>query len=316
MALALVLVGVSAATLALVPAYYAGGTLTIVLYLFVHAVFVFGFGAQLGSAVAYVVEAVPDRAGFVVSLLFASSTLATVAALVLIEFGFAQLNWRLAVACGLLILPMAFLLGPEEARHAGEQERDAGEQPDFLWSLSLVTTILLAFALTSGFVSGVSGPLIQARGLGFRPGFWIAIEMISVLATCSAGWLYDRVGTRPIMLATGVPLGLLSLLSFALAILLNYNLVSIVALLITTVVIVFLQGTALVPLLITIARLAAPQERARVINFAYAGATALAVLLSGPGGRQMKNFEVMLRVGIWIAAMMAVFRLFPKQTQP
>jgi MHS family alpha-ketoglutarate permease-like MFS transporter len=311
-AMVLVLTGLSALAVAMIPSYYTGGTLTIVLYLLSHALFAFAVGSQFGPALAYLLEsAPPDRAGFFVSLLGASSTIGSIVGVALIWLGLGQLNWRVAVGCGVLIMPMAFLLRSGAAGRNDKVSQPSGQRA-YTWPLLLATTILLAFAVTSSMTSSTAIPQIEFRGFGSHPGFWTVINLVCAVVMCLAGWIYDRVGPRSVMLAAGVPLGLFALLSIVLMILLNYGLVSFVPLLVVTVFALLLKAAMFVPVPMAAAQLVSPAQRARTVNLVGVGASTLFALISGPSGRQMMNFEVMLQAIIWIAAIVAMFKLFPK----
>jgi MFS family permease len=301
----------SAGVMFLVPVTSAQGpTVAIVLYLLIHATFVFAVNAQLGPATAFIFEAAPSqRRGLFVSLLGATATLGTTLA-ILFRLALGQENSRIALCSLVILLPAALLLRSRHARPEGNSSQGWQALPRPI--LFSAAAILLALAVTTELINSVALPNLRFNGFGVQTYFWITIDLVCVVMACFGGWLLDRYGPRTAMLATGLPLGIFTFLLLPLAVLLNIDAMSFIPLLLTIVVTLILQAAAYSPAPVALAQNVPPVLRARIFNLIYAAIGAVMTMVAVSPEHDVTNLEVILRVVAWIAAIVAMFRLFPR----
>lgn len=224
MMVSLTLTGAAVLAQSLIPSYAAIGVAAPVLILAARLAVGFGLGGEVGPSTAFLVEAAPvSRRGFYVSLQFATQNLAVLAAGVA---GFVLANamsdaalnaygWRIAFALGAAAVPLALYIrsslpetldveelhpSPAVAHHA---QRSGG------WILRTIAFVLLATGSIAAYgtiylTTYAQNTLKMAADIAFDA--TIVLGLTAVICDLLAGWLSDRFGRRPVMVAAGAVL--------------------------------------------------------------------------------------------------------------
>jgi MFS family permease len=208
------LMGFSMLGLALTPSYASIGWMAPVLVVIFRLLQGFALGGEVGPATAFLMEAAPrEKRGLYVSLQGATQQAAILAA-GLVGVGLASLlspqdlnvwGWRIAMLLGVTVVPFALVIRrrlPEtlERQPHARAPRPTGAQ---IW-LGLLTMAMLAGATIATYTLNYLN-IFATHTLGLPPAQ--AFGAVAVAGTCGmifnplGGWLSDRLGRKPVMLA-------------------------------------------------------------------------------------------------------------------
>lgn len=221
MMLSFTLMGLAIISLALIPSYATIGIAAPILAVLARLVQGFSLGGEVGPTTAYLMESASTRRrGLTVAWQGASQGLAgTLAALV--GFGLSSLlapaaldayGWRIALLLGAVTLPYGLWLrrGLPETLHTPEPTGEPARPQNrmALVGASRRVLILGLLVIAAGSIaSSVSSYMttFAQHTLHMRPAIAFAGGVIGglsgVVGYLSGGWLSDRVGRRPVMIA-------------------------------------------------------------------------------------------------------------------
>jgi MFS family permease len=228
------LMGVATFCIGLLPTYRQAGMVGPVLLIILRVLQGFALGGEYGGAVIYVAEhSKPNERGWMTSWVQTSAAFGLTAALSVIlltrtaigEAAFADWGWRVPfmVSVGLLAISMWMRLKLAESpefsrlREAGTQSRAPYTEAFGQWpNLKLVILAFLGMMSAQGAVWYCSFFYVQTfmeKFLKVDPATINLLMMAAVAASAPLyvffGWLSDRVGRRPVMLA-GMTLALVA----------------------------------------------------------------------------------------------------------
>lgn len=214
--LSMMLMGGAIAVIALTPGFAAIGLAAPVIVVVARLVQGFAVGGEVGPATAYMLENASDaRRGVVVGMQRVSQLIAVTAgslvglalSLLLPEQAFTTYGWRIAMLLGVAIVPFALWMRhrlPET--HAGV----AADVPDDDGSrqgvrrIYVIGPVLMAAGTICAYVGTYLATFGQAS-LNLSPTTALAGQLAgnaAALVTCLAsGWVSDRVGRKPALLA-------------------------------------------------------------------------------------------------------------------
>jgi MFS family permease len=216
MVAAMLLIGVANAGLALIPDFATIGWAATVLALFCRLLAGFALGGELGCNSAYLAEASAphNRAvtvswqGLSQSLGFAAAgAVAWLLADIMTPEDFAAFGWRIGVASGLVAIPVALWLRADLAEPLPPGDADPVAAPI---SAAARNRLLLGCFLLLG--SGTIGNYLMAYtttfaqdSLGLSPAMGSSATtagfLMAAVALVVGGWLADRIGRRPVLIA-------------------------------------------------------------------------------------------------------------------
>lgn len=218
MMLSLCLIGVALAGLALTPSYASIGTLAPVLVIVFRLLQGFALGGEVGPSTAFLLEAAPpSRRGLYASLQATSAdTAALVAGIVGVvlasTLNSAQLDafgWRIALLLGVCIIPFAFVMRRTltETLTAPTTEDPADSSTPGYARVCVLGLIMLSAATTNNYVleymtTYASNTLGMTAAVSF--GATAALGAGGLVCDTLGGWLSDRFGRKPIMMAPWV----------------------------------------------------------------------------------------------------------------
>ena len=222
MLLSFVLIGIATIGLPLTPSYASIGVLAPVLVIGFRLLQGFALGGEVGPSTAFMMEAAPPlRRGLYISLQSMSADAAVLVA-GLVGFGLAnvlnpaaldQWGWRVALLLGGVIVPFGLVLrrslgetlqtGPATSNLAVPIHRRSYRQ---IIALSLA---MLAAATTTNYILDYMTTYASAT-LGMPAS--LALGATAVVGLCGvvcdpiSGWLSDRFGRKPVMIAPWIAL--------------------------------------------------------------------------------------------------------------
>ncbi len=220
------LMGVATFCIGLLPTYHQAGMVGPILLIILRVLQGFALGGEYGGAVIYVAEhAKPNERGWMTSWVQTSAAFGLTAALSVIlltrtaigEAAFADWGWRVPfmVSVGLLAISMWMRLKLAESpafsrlREAGTQSRAPYTEAFGQWpNLKLVILAFLGMMSAQGAVWYCSFFYVQTFMEKFLKVDLATINLLMMAAVAASaplyvffGWLSDRVGRRPVMLA-------------------------------------------------------------------------------------------------------------------
>jgi len=208
------LMGLSVVGLALTPSYAAIGVAAPVLVVIFRLIQGFALGGEVGPTTAFLIEAAPaEKRGLYVSLQFATQQGATLCAGIvgvllanlLTPQHLAAWGWRIAMLLGASVVPLALAIRrhlPEtlERQSAGRLTLPTAAQ----LSLGLLVLMVMASATITTYVL-ININLFATHTLGFTQaqafGAVVIGGLMGVIFNPMGGWLSDRLGRKPVMIA-------------------------------------------------------------------------------------------------------------------
>jgi MFS family permease len=221
MLLTLGCMGLGIAGLALTPSYAQIGIAAPLIAVLARLLQGFALGGEVGPSTAFLIEAAAhSHRGLIGSLQrvtqLAAGGLGALAGLVLsailTKAELAAFGWRIALALGLVVIPYALWVRkalPET--HAYEERAASAPPPSRLeWRIMTLGFVVFSAGTSTSYIlnylatfAQTSLHLPQAQALGGQ----LASYVTGVAAGLWAGWMSDRVGRKPLILAAAlVPL--------------------------------------------------------------------------------------------------------------
>ena len=214
MLLSFALMTVGILGLALTPAYQRIGIAAPICAVACRLIQGFGLGGEVGPSTAYLLEAAPPaRRGLYVSLQYMTQDAAVLLA-GLIGFGLANtlsvaaLNhwgWRLAFLLGAGLVPIGFILRRSlpETLQAGAADAPARAETASLRAPLIGLIMLSAATVCIVVMNYMTTFAIHTLGLQTNVSFLATVTLgaCGILSDPIAGWLCDRFGRKPIMIA-------------------------------------------------------------------------------------------------------------------
>ena len=232
MLISFMMMGLGMIVLALTPSAHAIGIAAPIIVLLCRLTQGFALGGEVGPSTAYMIEAAPKhRRGLYVSFQYMGQDTAVLVA-GLIGFALSSLmapadldswGWRAAFLIGAVIVPFGLLLRrglPETLHHKEdttiEPARDIGRTVRLVAILGFV---MLASGTTVSYVLNylnvyASETLHMPTNVGFIA--TIVVGLLGVILDPLGGWLSDRFGRRPVMIAPWILLALVTVPAFML----------------------------------------------------------------------------------------------------
>ena len=222
MMLSFSMMGLAIILLALIPSYATIGIAAPILAVLARLVQGFSLGGEVGPTTAYLLEAAPiGRRGLTVAFQGASQGLAgTLAALV--GFGLSSLltpaaldayGWRVALLLGAVTLPYGLWLrrsmpetlhAPEPAAKPLEPQQSGGalvraNRRVLILALLVIAAGTIASQVASYMTTFAQHSLHMRTSIAFAGG--VLGSLSGVVGGLFGGWLSDRIGRRPVMIA-------------------------------------------------------------------------------------------------------------------
>lgn len=217
------MMGIGIAGLALTPSYASIGLAAPLLVLIFRLIQGFALGGDVGTATAYMVESAPaGRRGLYVSLQYSTQGIAVLAAGLIggalaVMLSPTQLDawgWRIAFLIGVSVVPLGLVLRGGLAETLTQAASDA--PPATLRGyrrIALSGLFLLGFGTIGNYAVDYIATYAQVTlrmSSAAAFGATIVIGIVSIACCPLAGWLSDRFGRRPVVLAGIMGLLLLS----------------------------------------------------------------------------------------------------------
>jgi MFS family permease len=211
--LSFAMIGVASLGMALTPSYASIGMAAPIIVILCRLVQGFALGGELGASTAFLAEAAPAmRRGFFISLQYVGAFVAilvagaigTGLASVMDDVALTAWGWRLAMAFGVLIVPIGLTLRrsmPETL----EPDVAAQAMPSFAsyWRTAVIALLILLSGTITTYVLNfmttyARTTLAMPSGVAF--GATIVIGTAGILSAFAAGLASDRFGRKPIMI--------------------------------------------------------------------------------------------------------------------
>ncbi len=221
MLISFALIGLASLAVALTPSYAAIGVAAPVLVLVWRLVQGFALGGEVGPSTAFLVEAAPPhRRGLYVSMQMLGQNAAVLVAglvgvalaAVMSEVALSIWGWRIAMALGVLVVPIGLSLRrtlPETAEH------DATTPPppvrSYARTAAIAFMLLLAGTISTYVTNYLTTYAKTTLKLPSDTAFWgtVAVGIGGTIGAPLGGWLADRYGRRPVVI-TGMALACLA----------------------------------------------------------------------------------------------------------
>lgn len=210
------LMGFSILGMALTPSFASIGWAAPVLVVLFRLLQGFALGGEVGPATAFLMEAAPEKKrGLYVSLQFCTQQAAILTAglvgvvlsKLLTPQELTQWGWRAAMLLGVAVVPFALAMRrtlPETLEHKGEGRLSRPTLAQ-LW-LALLTIAMLASATIATFTMNYMN-IFATHTLGLPSaqafGAVVVSGICGVIFNPVGGWLSDRIGRKPVMIAAG-----------------------------------------------------------------------------------------------------------------
>lgn len=285
MFLSFTLMGVAIVGLALTPSYARIGWAAPILFLCFRLLQGFALGGEVGPTTAYLLEIAPPlKRGLYVSLQFVTQDFAVLVA-GLITFALSRLldpatfdvwGWRIAFLLGATVIPFALVIRsqlPETHTPAATTRADwRGIARLAFLGLVMLASVTITNYVLDYMTTFAENTLHLAASIAL--GATVMTGLGGLVCDLAAGVLSDRVGRRPVMLASGI-VYMLAVLPVFYAIV---ELKSVAALLIGTGLLAAMQGLYGSPIIIGLAEGLPQQMRSGALALIYA------VAISSVGG--------------------------------
>jgi MFS transporter, MHS family, citrate/tricarballylate:H+ symporter len=279
MVLSFSLMGAAIFGVALTPPFSVIGWAAPILFLSFRLVQGFALGGEVGPATAYLIEVAPPmKRGLYTSIQFATQDFAVLAAGI-IGFTLSQTlspnvfdvwGWRIAFLIAVTIIPFALAVRRRlpESLDAGIRA-DASEAHSPVWLLAILGFVMLASVTITNYVldymtTFAENTLHLAAHVAL--GATIVVGLGGVTFDLVSGALSDRIGRKPLMLASGI-VYILAVFPVFYAIV---HLKSVAALLIGTGFLASLQALYATPIIIGITEGLPARIRAGALSLIYA----------------------------------------------
>lgn len=226
MMLSFTLMGVGIVGLALTPSYARIGVAAPVLVLVFRLLQGFALGGEMGPATAFLTEAAPpDKRGFYTAMQMSSQALAqllaglvgTGLAILLTPEALSDWGWRLAMLIGAAVIPFGLWIRrdlpetlhaslepalPVSAAHKPGRGGVSGHAGLIVLGLMLVLAGTIGTYVAAYMTTYALTTLHMAAITAF--GIVVARSLVAIPVTVASGWLSDRFGRKPLMLAPSV----------------------------------------------------------------------------------------------------------------
>jgi len=216
MVLSFSLMGASILGLVLTPSYAQIGIAAPILLVIFRLVQGFALGGEVGPSTAFLIEAAPpNRRGFYVSIQYMTQDVAVIGAGVagfvlttlLTPAALDAWGWRVALLIGAAVVPIGLHLRrnlPETLHDADRRVRAAEQRRIPVRVIGLALMLMMAAII---YIYGLDYITTYAQdSLHMTPslafGATVVIGLCAVVADPVSGLLSDRIGRRPVMLAT------------------------------------------------------------------------------------------------------------------
>ncbi len=229
MMLSFAMIGIAGLGMTLTPSYAQIGPAAVVLLAVFRLLQSFAIGGETGTVSAYLVEIAPThRRGLYVALQGVTQALGSacaggigvVLAATLAHQAFADYGWRIAFFLGVLIVPVGLLVRRDlpESMLAHSHTTERNEQPAHSWRPFLPTIVIGFVALSCSTFIGYSQSyattyVINTLHRAATVGFVLPVinSVCTVVFAPIGGWLSDRFGRKPIMIACSLALSVIVL---------------------------------------------------------------------------------------------------------
>lgn len=331
------LMGLSLAGVALTPGYQQIGVAAPVLVCLFRLLQGFALGGEVGPNTAFLLEAAPPgRGGLMVSLQLWSQAVANLlgglAGLAIgAVVGAQALNgwgWRLAFIAGLVILPIGLVLRqgltetlPPQSATVDTVDTPRAVPPGF-WRRAWLGVAMLASAtiVTYGLINLTTyaqNTLHLSKAVAYEA--TSALGLIGLIASPLGGWLADRLGRKPVMIAATLPLALAAPPLFWLMVR-RHDALALVG---GAVILRALGALSAAPVIVAITEALPPQRRASALGLIYAlaitvfgGSTQFVItaLIKTTGNPVMPGWYMAGATAVGLAAMLAFPETRPTKT--
>jgi MHS family citrate/tricarballylate:H+ symporter-like MFS transporter len=293
MLLSFTLMGVGIVGLALTPSYARIGVAAPMLVLVFRLLQGFALGGEMGPATAFLTEAAPrDKRGFYTAMQMSSQMLAqllaglvgTGLAILLTQDALSEWGWRLAMLIGAAVIPFGLLIRRDlpETLHAAvdpalsapaARKSDRGGASDHAGLIALGLMLVLAGTIGTYVAAYMTTYALTTLHMAATMAFGIVIarSLVGIPVTVASGWLSDKFGRKPLMLAPSVLL-LASILPVFRLIVDHHDATMLYA---GAIWLSILTGLASPPILVTISESLPKPIRSGILAIVYAVATSV-----------------------------------------
>jgi len=207
------LIGLASLAVALTPSYASIGIAAPILVIVWRLIQGFALGGEVGPSTAFLVEAAPPhRRGLYVSMqMLGQNAAVLVAGLVgvalaamMSETMLATWGWRIAMALGVLVLPIGLALRrtlPETASH--DADDPAPPLGSYRRTAQIAFVLLVAGTIATYVTNYLTTFAKTTLKLPSDTAFWatVAVGIGGTIGAPLGGWLADRYGRRPMTIA-------------------------------------------------------------------------------------------------------------------
>ena len=221
--LSMVLMGLGTALLVLTPGYARIGAAAPAIAVFARLIQGFALGGEVGAASSYMIEAADaQRRGYAISWQQAGQSIsglsgAAIGLLVSLTMNAQQLEtfgWRIALGVGVVIVPYALILRRAISETHGVATAPVIEPPADSSFARTVTIglILMGMGTTATYAFSYQASYAQSK-LHLSPsvalGGQVAGYCVGIVASLYGGMLSDRIGRKPLIIATRIGYGMM-----------------------------------------------------------------------------------------------------------